>query len=326
MTFSLGITRTTRTGGILAAAVTVTAALAAPALATPVGKRVAESPDQVRAYWTEERMRNAVPAERMRSGGPVERAKPGGGSGGGGTTLWSSGAVPDPTSLLNAVHGKVFFTDSGVNYVCSGTSVIGGNENVVWTAGHCVHDGPGDFHTNWSFVPAYDSGARPYGTFAATYLFTSSGWASDGEFGYDFGAARVAANSATLTDTVGARELATNAGPASAQVDKRRDSYGYPAAGKFSGQRMWRCDSYVSRTDGNSSPPTMAMPCDMTGGSSGGGWIDDQAGSTTTGDVVSVNSYGYRGLKNMMFGPALGAEAQAVLLAAGGNGAGNGIL
>ena len=53
----------------------------------------------------------------------------------------------------------------------------------------------------------------------------------------------------------------------------------------------------------------MGIGCDMTGGSSGGGWI------TTVGGVVgvgSVNSYHYQSLKNVMFGPYQGDVAQAL--------------
>ena len=71
----------------------------------------------------------------------------------------------------------MFFTDDGLNYVCSGTAVLSGNKSMVWTAGHCVHDGASNFHTNWSFVPAYADGSRPYGTWTARTLLTTSGWA-----------------------------------------------------------------------------------------------------------------------------------------------------
>jgi hypothetical protein len=48
----------------------------------------------------------------------------------------------------------------------------------------------------------------------------------------------------------------------------------------------------------------------MTGGSSGGGWIS----STGAG---SVSSYGYTGLKNVMFGPFRGATAQLLYASLG---------
>ncbi len=97
-------------------------------------------------------MRSAVPAERSR---PDARAKPGSG----GTSATSF----EPPLPYPSAHGKVFFTDNGVNYVCSGSAITGTNESVVWTAGHCVYEGPGGFFTNFMFVPAYRDGAAPYG-------------------------------------------------------------------------------------------------------------------------------------------------------------------
>ena len=280
---------------------------AGSALAAPVGHRVDQDPDDVRAYWTDERMKNARPVERAKPTRP-----PGGGGGGEPTNTWTSGAVAWSTAdALTRSNGKVFFTDSGVNYVCSGTVV---STNVVLTAGHCVHDGPGQFHTNWSFVPAYDNGGRPYGTFVATALFTTDDWAASGEFGRDVGAART---STSFPTAVGSRGVATNQGTAAAQVGKRRDSFGYPAQGKFNGQVARFCDSFVSRVDTSSNPDTIAMPCDMNGGSSGGGWVDDQTGSPTAGQVVSLNSYGYNGVKNTMFGPVFDSETAEVLTDAG---------
>jgi hypothetical protein len=56
----------------------------------------------------------------------------------------------------------------------------------------------------------------------------------------------------------------------------------------------------------------MGIDCDMTGGSSGGGWI---AG----GSVTSVNSYGYTTLPNVMFGPYQGSVAQSLYTQAAGS-------
>ena len=56
-------------------------------------------------------------------------------------------------ATYNPAHGKVFFSDGASNYVCSGTALSSGNQSVVWTAGHCVNEGPGGFYTNWAFVP-----------------------------------------------------------------------------------------------------------------------------------------------------------------------------
>lgn len=51
------------------------------------------------------------------------------------------------------------------------------------------------------------------------------------------------------------------------------------------------------------------LPCSMTGGSSGGGWI-------TGGRLNSVNSFGYRGERDVMYGPYFGNVEQSVYSAA----------
>ena len=44
----------------------------------------------------------------------------------------------------------------------------------------------------------------------------------------------------------------------------------------------------------------------MTGGSSGGPWL-----ITNNTVLNSVNSFGYQGLRNVMFGPDFGAQVQS---------------
>lgn len=283
---------------------------AAPAqAATIVSHTVSQDVASVRAYWTAERMRAAVPRERARGGGPVERAKPSGGA----ATSWSTLRVDWLTAPPELrAHGKVFFTERGTNYVCSGTLVESGDPSatsVVWTAGHCVNDGegtaPGDFATNWQFVPAYNSGTD-YGRWNARSLHTTASYAAPGdEYGQDLGAATMEPG---LRTTVGTARAVDTDGPTLAQ-GTRVKSYGYPAAGKYNGQSMYVCDSYVSRYDTSASPKTYGIPCGMTGGSSGGGWV-------VGNEVVSVNSYGYGSLKNVMFGPQHGQSAAALLAAA----------
>jgi len=245
-------------------------------------------------------MRQAVPAER--DSRPFASAKP---AKGGGTSAGASTEVPQP---YPSTYGKVFFTsNSGVNYVCSGSAVASANESVVWTAGHCVNEGPGAFYKNFLFVPAYRDGAAPYGKFAASTLLTTSGWQASGQFGVDVGAAVVGVNASgqTLSDAVDEAPLVFNAPRSQAYR-----LYGYPAAKKFSGQRLRVCETSWSLDDASATPATMGVSCDMTGGSSGGAWV------TSTGAIASVVSYGYSSLRNVLFGPHLESEAQSLYAAA----------
>jgi V8-like Glu-specific endopeptidase len=272
---------------------------AGSAAAYPVTHVNPESREKVVGYWTAERMTRALPAQR--DSRPVPAAKPQGGSG---TSAGVSSEVPQP---YPSAYGKVFFTsNSGVDYVCSGAAVVSANESVVWTAGHCVNEGPGAFYKNFLFVPAYRDGSAPYGKFAGSTLLTTSGWQASGEWGVDVGAVVVGTNAfgQTLSDAVAEAPLV---------FDTPRNQpyrlYGYPAAKKFSGQRLRVCETSWLMDDTFATPATIGASCDMTGGSSGGPWI------TSTGAVASVVSYGYRSLRNVLFGPHLESEAQSLYFA-----------
>lgn len=289
-----------RTLPVLIAAVAIAGfPCAGSAVAYPVAHVNAESREKVIGYWTSERMSQALPAPRDTRPVPAAKPSPGGGSSA------TSTEVPLP---YPSAYGKVFFTsNSGVNYVCSGSAVVSGNESVVWTAGHCVNEGPGAFYKNFLFVPAYRDGSAPYGKFAASTLLTTSGWQASGEWGVDAGAAVVGPNASglSLSDAVAEVPLEFN-GPRN-QVYRL---YGYPAAKKFSGQRMRVCTTTWLMDEAFATPDTMGASCDMTGGSSGGPWV------TSTGAVASVVSYGYSSLRNVLFGPHLESEAQSLYSAA----------
>ena len=241
---------------------------------------------RIETYWTPSRMKNAIPV-----GAKVDSA-----------------AAKKPNAAASAVQetpqprfGKVFFTLGGSNYVCSGTATSSSNGDVVTTAGHCLNEGPGAFATNFAFVPAYDNGAAPYGTWTAQTLYTTSAWAGSGDFDYDVGFAVMNENASgqSLTGVVGGYPIAFNL--ARGLTYK---AYGYPAANPFNGQTLWSCSGAVMQdTFGGSQD--QGLPCNMTGGSSGGGWI-------TGGSLNSVNSFGYTGLRDVMWGPYFGSTIQSV--------------
>jgi hypothetical protein len=288
---------------LLLAALACALAIVPTAQARVKTKAVAQDKAAVQRYWTPERMRNARPADRILSGTFAPAAKP---------VRKAAGAavqVPPPyTSQPTSTNGKVFFTESGLNYVCSGTALLSGNKSVVWTAGHCVNDGAGTFVTNWAFVPAYADGSRPYGTWTARRLLTTSGWNASSDFSYDNGAAVVnTSGGRALTDVVGGVKPTFNYPRRQTYV-----SHGYPAAPPFNGQRLYTCTSPLRYDDTSANPPTMGIDCNMTGGSSGGGW-------TVNGSLESVNSYGYTTLPNVMFGPYQGSVSESLYTQASGS-------
>jgi V8-like Glu-specific endopeptidase len=300
----------------LAAALVVAFVLAGPAAAS-AAPAVVEAGDsartaaEVRRYWTPQRMENARPAPVPIAGGaPSARAAEDGGDvpvARSGPISYTSGELIDTLSFPNRVHGKVFFTRPGAgNFVCSGTAVDSFNLSTVITAGHCVHY-DGAWSTNFAFVPGYRNGIRPHGTWAATGESAPSQWVSSENFSYDVGAAVVAQNRSgqSLEEVVGARGILFNQ-PVSGTVR----SHGYPAQPPFDGSKLRYCNSSLGNRDpSTSAPQTMAIGCDMNGGSSGGGWVIDDGGD---GAVISVNSYRRLTAPEVMYGPYFGSTAEAL--------------
>ncbi|MCW2882687.1 MAG: hypothetical protein JWQ95_6787 [Sphaerisporangium sp.] len=221
----------------------------------------------------------------------------------------SSGAAWTAGGAIVKTEGRVFFTYQGRNASCSGTAVTSANKSVVITAGHCVKLG-GSFHTNWVFVPGYAGGSRPYGTWVATNLLTTPQWNASEDMNYDVAAAVVAPlNGERLVDVVGGQGVAFNQARG-----RQMYAFGYPAASPYDGSKLIYCggrvfDDYLVSTD-------QGLTCDMTGGSSGGGWFAYFNQSTGAGTLNSVNSFKYNFAPYWMFGPYFGSDAEAVYTAA----------
>jgi hypothetical protein len=203
--------------------------------------------------------------------------------------------VGHPTARTN---GKVFFTSFGANYVCSGAIVNSEGKSVVWTAGHCVSDG-GQWNTNWVFVPNYSSGVAPYGYWYAAYLATTPGWfGNNNDFANDVGAAVMFSNNGwRIADYLGAQGIAWNYG-----VGYYVYAFGYPQGAPFNGCCLYAEQGYTyDAGDG-----TIYMVNSMTGGSSGGPWLNWFDGNW--GYVNGHNDFKYNGFPQYMFSPYYGNQ------------------
>ncbi|WP_433439221.1 trypsin-like serine peptidase [Nonomuraea sp. CA-141351] len=274
---------------------------------------------QVLTYWTEQRMETAKPldAPNPKTGTKLTMDEPAEG------TPWtapptgttragvelqaarSSGQAWTGGGTVVKTTGRIFFTTQGRNASCSGSAVTSANKSVVLTAGHCVKLN-GTFHTNWVFVPGYNNGQRPFGTWAATKLLTTPQWNSGEDINFDVAAAVVAPlEGKTLVDVVGGQGVAFNQ-----QRRQQMYGFGYPAAAPYDGSKLIYCsgrtfDDYLMSDD-------QGLTCNMTGGASGGPWMLNFNESTGLGTQNSVNSFKYNFAPNWMFGPYFGNEAQAV--------------
>lgn len=245
---------------------------------TIVEHPVDTNPNAAIMYWTATSMRDAINADQQDNNAASLTQESLDASQG--KAARQQGQLPRDSSLsypLSTV-GKVFFTSaSGQNMTCSGTAVVSSNHSVVDTAGHCLYWN-GEWVKNLIFCPLYDNGNTQYGCWAARDLEVPSDWIqpTPNDLHHDFGMAIVSPNSeGDLTDVVGGAGWAYNQ-----PVNQPFYAYGYPAGYPFDGQTRKSCDEGSLGTSWKHGGGTViSIPCDMTGGSSGGPWFIQINGS-----------------------------------------------
>jgi hypothetical protein len=292
----------------------ITPVLAVPAMAKDPARLTHE---RTVAYWTPARIAAAVPRDFIRSGATIRLApRPAKAPSGNGTAVvgasWTRGG-----DIIEGT-GKVLFTMGGSNYICSGTTTTDrrSGASIVLTAGHCAYDETARaFATNWMFIPNFDASptytcsATKYGCWSATALVVHRGYASAGGFNtqataHDWAFAVVQGGGKTTGSTLVLDATVPTFGISFGTVatGDRLAAFGYPAAGKFRGADLRYCAGNVFQDSSNQNL-TWGMACDMTGGSSGGPWLEGIGETTGDGGVLSsLNSYGYGNIRNM-YGP-----------------------
>jgi len=140
----------------------------------------------------------------------------------------------------------------------------------------------------------------------ATSVFTTDGWQQRGDYADDVGFAAVTnGDGRSLADTLG--DLPVMALPSEDRVDEGQtvSAFGYPSARNYKGRQLGYCQGTLERGE----PGAFALPCQLTGGASGGPWYSGTGGA---GEIVSVNSFLLRG-DNRVFGPAFDDDEEALL-------------
>ncbi len=263
-------------------------ALPATAAAPATTDTVTYTPQERRAalaHWTQARMKEVGGAVDLGPTGPL-------------TKKWTGAPVK--------TVGRLFFVNQkGDDTYCTATAVKSGNRSVVMAAGHCARlpASPDNTYTDLVFVPGYDKGARPYGVFPVRASVTPRSWAQDGE--NDIAAFTVdPVGGRTLTGTVGGRPVAFGR-PAGGRIT----AFGYPATRPQRGEELLYCAGPSKAAPHQE----LSVPCDMSGGASGGPWLADFDPRTGLGTLVSVNSHGDAlDHSTAMYGPVLGATARQV--------------
>jgi hypothetical protein len=164
--------------------------------------------------------------------------------------------------------GKVFFVMQGRNYVCSGASIGG---SAVLTAGHCVADGRGTFHSNWVFVPEFNNSSTPIaGPWVASQFLTFPEFLNGMDHGRDVGFAIVKGPDAgvLLSKVVGHLGFTWNQNP----TGLTWSAFGYPMIG-FDGVQMVQDVAPTACRGTSFSPNTVGIGGGLTSGASGGPWV-----------------------------------------------------
>jgi V8-like Glu-specific endopeptidase len=200
--------------------------------------------------------------------------------------------------------GKLYFTQNGSDYYCTASSI--GN-HAVWTAGHCVSDGAGNFSYNFAYVPA-EQDLNPifpwavwnnwYNAWVMTdyHLYTEHCRDSAGVVFYPL--------AGTYPVSIfGWLGFAWNFSP-----DTHWHEIGYPGDTPFDGSKQIVCASSRSWYDDclfAENPQTIGAGCDQTPGCSGGPWIKDyQPLYAGANNYLNGNfSYGYIGFPEEIYSP-----------------------
>ena len=177
------------------------------------------------------------------------------------------------TAYPMSTIGKMFFSQGGSNFVCSGATI---HRDRVATAGHCVSNGSGVFSSNVLFCPSYNAGGvnPTRGCWPGLNLATYSAWHNSGDIDYDLGAIYTGTNGTVHNNSIG--NVTGWLGRAWNWSGESNFSFGYPAANPFPGYHIIACvgPHWYNVNWNNPDPPhSKYIGCDATGGTSGGPWI-----------------------------------------------------
>lgn len=266
----------------------------------------------------------------------------GGGTGGGGTKMvanaeWSAGGA------VQKAAGRLLFEMTDGYYVCSGTVATDGTSgrSIILTAAHCVYDDAGHaFASNVLFIPDqahttgktdFNCGNDSFGCWVPSFGVVDVNWTNyvfpaniKWDYAFyvvnDVGAHTYAAYSSTdpsfvtgntnldaLDNSAWAGSLAISFGDPKHDVAGSSDfthalGYSYSKDPKF----MYCAEDMTVNGPDN----WWLSHCGLSGGSSGGPWV--QPMTSGSGPIISVNSWGYTAGPGMAGPKLFGTSAACV--------------
>lgn len=172
--------------------------------------------------------------------------------------------------------GAVFALTGRPRHFCTAGVVTSPHRNLVVTAAHCVHGGPGGgYRTELAFAPGYRAGGAPAGLWRVRRVFVAPRWTTAGDAAIDvaFLALETRAGAA-VEDLVGGNPLLTGVVPGAVRL------VGYPA----SSEEAVTCAARAERPH----PQRLRVRCPgFTVGTSGSPWVAGD-GRREDGPVVGV--------------------------------------
>jgi V8-like Glu-specific endopeptidase len=219
------------------------------------------------AYWTAPRMAAAVAVGRSARVG-ARPDVPG--------ALIAPRGTPTAGKFTGvATVGALFYTTGSKKHFCTASVIDSAARDIVLTAAHCVYSA--GYATNVAYVPDYNSGTRPLGTWAVRAITVAAGWRTAHNPNLDFAfLATAPAHGRHVQAVTGGLALGLNTAYAqSVNVIGYNDTDDLPI----------RCQtrSFEFR------PGQLEFYChDYHGGTSGGPWITGLNPRTGTGVVHGV--------------------------------------
>lgn len=267
---------------------------------------------------------------------PISPRAPGGrpgppGSGGGGGDVvtfdqWGFGGQVQQSA------GRILFEMGDSWYVCSGTVIDDGDtpgRSIILTAAHCVYDDVDKaFARTAVFIPNqadgndrtdFDCSNDPEGCWVLDHGVVDVNWTTStfpDNIPWDYGyyvVSDIGSHSTTDFSTLGNVAL-------DAAVGTMAASFSPPTVGDMAHALGYSYDvdpdfMYCKEALGtNGSANYWLGRCDMSGGSSGGPWVQPMNEASGTGPVFSVNSWGYT-FQAGMAGPKLHGTSASTLYA-----------